>query len=110
MAYTPAASPCCGELGGIARLYVDPGAGARAPALLETATDTAVAHGLQPVLDVVGGNRPAIAPYERAGWQLAGTQPATWANPDGTMPALPCYVRPLPSAQGRTQAGGTEPG
>ena len=79
MAYASAASPCCGELGGIARLYVDPGARRRGPdpALLETATDTAVAHGLQPVLDVVAGNRPAIAPYERAGWQLAGTQPAT---------------------------------
>ena len=35
--------------------------------LLASATDSAVAHGLQPVLDVVVGSRPAIAVYEQAG-------------------------------------------
>ena len=101
-----------GELGGIARLYVDPSARRQglARALLETATDNALAHGLQPVLDVVADSHPAIALYERAGWQLAGTQTATWANADGTTPVLRCYVRPQPSAQSRTQAGGREPG
>jgi hypothetical protein len=27
------------------------------------------------------GSRPAVALYEQAGWQLAGTQPATWTDP-----------------------------
>jgi len=93
-----------GELGGIARLYADPAVRRRglARALLEAATGSAVAHGLRPVLDVVAGSRPAITLYERAGWQLAGIQPATWVNQDGTTPVLRCYVRPQPSAQGLT--------
>ena len=66
--------------------------------------------GLQPVLEVVADSHPAIALYERSGWQLAGTQPATWANPDGTTPVLRGYVRPGSSAHGRTQGGGREPG
>jgi len=99
-----------GELGGITRLYVDPGARRRglARALLEAATDSAAAHGLQPVLEVVADSLPAIALYERAGWQLAGTQPATWANPDGTTPVPRGYVRPRPSVHG--QPGGRPPG
>ena len=100
------------ELGGITRLYVDPEARrwGLARALLETAADAAVAQGLQPVLDVAADSRPAIALYERAGWQLAGTQLATWVNGDGITPTVRCYVRPQPSARGRTQAGGGEPG
>ena len=84
------------ELGGITRLYVDP-AGRRkglARALLDSATESAATHGLQPVLDVVAGSRPAIALYEQAGWRFVGTQPATWVDPDGTTPAIRCYVRP----------------
>lgn len=63
------------ELGGIARLYVDPGTRRKglARALLEAATSHARARGLQPVLDVVDGSQPAIALYERSGWELAGT-------------------------------------
>ena len=85
-----------GALGGIARLYVDPRVRRQglAQALLETATNCAVAHGLRPVLDVVADSRPAVALYEQAGWQLAGTQPATWKDPDGTTPVLRCYVWP----------------
>ena len=37
---------------------------------------------------------PAVALYERAGWHLAGTQPATWTDPDGTVPLIRCYVAP----------------
>ena len=101
-----------GELGGITRLYVDPSARRQglAQVLLETATDCALAHGLRPVLDVVADSRPAIALYERVGWQLAGTQTATWANADGTTPVVRCYLRPRRSAHGRTQGGGREPG
>ena len=40
----------------------------------------------------------------------AGTQLATWVNADGTTPVVRCYVRPQPSAQGRAEAGGREPG
>ena len=85
-------------LGGITRLYVDPAFRrlGLARALLEAAADSAVAHGLQPVLDVVADARPAIAPYEQAGWQLAGTQPATWVDPDGSTPTICCYVAPHP--------------
>jgi GNAT superfamily N-acetyltransferase len=99
-----------GELGGITRLYVDPSARRQglAQALLENATDCALAHGLQPVLGVVADSGPAIALYERVGWQLAGTQTATWANADGTTPVMRCYLRPQPSAQ--DQAGGRVPG
>jgi GNAT superfamily N-acetyltransferase len=88
-------------LGGIARLYVDPAFRHRgvARALLEAATDSAVAHHLRPVLDVVADARPAIALYEQAGWQLAGTQPATWVDPDGTTPTICCYVAPYPRSR-----------
>jgi len=48
------------------------------------------------LVGVVADSLPAIALYEQAGWQLAGTQPATWANPDGTTPILRGYVRPRP--------------
>ena len=93
------------QLGGIARLYVDPAFRRQglARALLEAAADNAADHGLRPVLDVMADARPAIALYEQAGWQLAGTQPATWTDPDGTTPTLSCYVRPYPDP-------GKEPG
>ncbi len=83
-------------LGGITRLYVDPRFQRLGLArdLLDTAAGAAVDHGLLPVLDVVDDSAPAIALYERAGWHLVGTQPATWADPDGTVPVIRCYVRP----------------
>jgi GNAT superfamily N-acetyltransferase len=95
------------QLGGIARLFVDPAATRQgvARALLEAATAEAWARGLQPVLDVVDDSRPAIALYERSGWKLAGTQTATWTTPAGVSPMLRYYVgpfagddRPLPQA------------
>lgn len=87
------------QLGGIARLYVDPAfrRNGLARALLDAAAGAAVACGLQPVLDVVSDARPAIALYERAGWHLAGTQPATWVDPDGTTPTLCGYVGVVPT-------------
>ena len=83
-------------LGGIVRLYVDPGFQrlGLARALLVTVTAAAVDHGLRPVLDVVDDSAPAIALYERAGWKLAGTQPATWTDPDGSIPLIRCYIGP----------------
>ncbi len=83
------------ELGGVARLYVDPAArrAGRARELLEAATGYAVAHGLQPVLDVVDDGLAAIALYEGAGWQLVGTELATWVTPAGVRPKVRWYVR-----------------
>jgi GNAT superfamily N-acetyltransferase len=83
-------------LGGIVRLYVDPHFQrlGLARALLDTAADAAAEHNLKPVLDVVDDSGPAIALYERAGWKLVGTQPATWTDPDGSVPVIRCYVRP----------------
>jgi GNAT superfamily N-acetyltransferase len=85
------------ELGLVARLYVDPAArrAGRARALLETATSYAVAHGLQPVLDVVDDSQAAIALYEGAGWQLAGKEMATWTTPAGIRPKVRWYVWPM---------------
>ncbi len=84
------------SLGGIIRLYVDPRFQrlGLARVLLDTAAAAAADHGLKPVLDVVDDSAPAIALYERAGWQLVGIQPATWTDPDGTVPVIRCYVRP----------------
>jgi GNAT superfamily N-acetyltransferase len=84
------------ELGGVARLFVDPAArrAGRARALLEAAVGYAVAHGLQPALDVVDDGRAAIALYEGSGWQLVGTQTATWVTPTGVRPTVRWYVRP----------------
>jgi GNAT superfamily N-acetyltransferase len=97
-------SPCllratgrdAGELGGIARLFVDPAARRKglARALLDAAAGHARTRGLQPVLDVVAGSEPAIALYERSGWELAGTETATWVTPAGSSPTLRCYIGP----------------
>jgi GNAT superfamily N-acetyltransferase len=97
-------SPCllratgrdAGELGGIARLFVDPAARRKglARALLDAAAGLARTRGLQPVLDVVAGSEPAIALYERSGWELAGTETATWVTPAGSSPTLRCYIGP----------------
>jgi len=97
-------SPCllratgrdAGELGGIARLFVDPAARRKglARALLDTAAGHARTRGLQPVLDVVAGSEPAIVLYERSGWELAGTETATWVTPAGSSPTLRCYIGP----------------
>jgi GNAT superfamily N-acetyltransferase len=85
------------EFGLVARLYVDPAARrvGRARALLETATSYAVAHGLQPVLDVVADSLAAVALYEGAGWQLVGTEIATWVTPAGIRPTVRWYVGPM---------------
>jgi len=84
------------QLGRIVRLYVDPAARRRglARGLLEAATAEAREHGLQPVLNVMADGHAAIALYERSGWKLAGTQPATWTTPDGIAPMMRYYVGP----------------
>jgi hypothetical protein len=42
----------------------------------------------------VAGSEPAIALYERSGWELAGTETATWVTPAGSSPTLRCYIGP----------------
>jgi [ribosomal protein S18]-alanine N-acetyltransferase len=84
------------ELGGVARLFVDPAArrAGHARELLETVTSHAVARGLQPVLDVVDDGLAAIALYESAGWQLVATEIATWTTPAGVRPKVRWYIGP----------------
>jgi ribosomal protein S18 acetylase RimI-like enzyme len=84
------------RLGRIVRLYVDPAARRQglARGLLEAATVEAREHGLRPVLNVMADGYAAIALYERSGWKLAGTQPATWTTPDGVSPMMRYYVGP----------------
>jgi ribosomal protein S18 acetylase RimI-like enzyme len=86
-----------GQLGGVTRLFVDPAArrAGHARELLETVSGHAVAHGLQPVLDVVDDSEAAIALYEGTGWQLVGTEIATWLTPDGIRPKVRWYVGPM---------------
>lgn len=86
-----------GQLGSIARLFVDPAVRRQglARALLEVATAQARDHGLQPVLNVMADGHAAIALYERSGWKLAGSQPATWTTPDGVAPMMRYYVGPF---------------
>ena len=60
------------QLGRIVRLFVDPAA--RRQGLAD--------------------GHAAIALYERTGWKLAGTQPATWTTPDGVSPMMRYYVGP----------------
>jgi GNAT superfamily N-acetyltransferase len=88
------------DLGGITRLYTDPAARRHGmgAALLDAATGCARELGLQPVLDVVDDAAGAIALYERAGWRLAGTQPAWWTDPDGSTPTVRCYLGPAATA------------
>ena len=85
------------DLGGITRLYTDPATRRHGMAreLLDVATGCARDLGLQPVLDVVDDATGAIALYERAGWRLAGTQPAWWTDPDGSTPTIRIYLGPV---------------
>jgi GNAT superfamily N-acetyltransferase len=84
------------ELGGIARLFVNPGSrrNGLARQLLAAAVGDARARGLQPVLDVVDDSEPAIALYERSGWILAGTQTAPRVTAAGISPRVRCYLGP----------------
>ncbi len=86
------------EFGLVARLFVDPAArrAGHARGLLETVTGYAAGQGLQPTLDVVDDSLAAIALYEGAGWQLVGTESATWVTPAGTTPTIRWYLAPWP--------------
>ena len=66
----------------VARLFVAPtrrraGTGAR---LLRTATAAAVSRGLTSILDVATHFRPAIALYEKLGWQRVGSVTVTFLD------------------------------
>jgi GNAT superfamily N-acetyltransferase len=97
-----AAGRVAGELAEIIRLFVDPavrGTGLGRE-LLAVASALAVASGLRPVLEVVDDAGPAIALYERSGWQLIGTGTATWTTLDGAHPGLRYYLSPEPHPAG----------
>ena len=61
-------------------------------ALLDHAADQCRQRGLTPVLDVVDGTGPAIALYERAGWQRLGT--VRFPLPDGSELSEHVYAQP----------------
>lgn len=76
----------------VSRLFVRPearGAGLGA-ALLNKALEEARARELQPVLDVVASDAPAVALYERLGWQFLATVDQQW-GPKQTI-TLRCYA------------------
>lgn len=79
-------------VGLVSRLFVPPAARRRgiAGALLDLASDEALARGLRPALNVVVEGLAAIALYERAGWTWVATGPAGWTRCGGR-PAIVHY-------------------
>ncbi|MFF8288238.1 GNAT family N-acetyltransferase [Streptomyces sp. NPDC016309] len=78
----------------VGRLFVDPaargrGLGAR---LVERAVREARERGAHPVLDVLPGDRAAIALYERLGWRRIGTGEQEWGP--GRKVTVHCYAAP----------------
>jgi GNAT superfamily N-acetyltransferase len=66
----------------VARLLVSPRHRRRGigRALLEAASDAALARRLRPVLDVVRDHEAAVAFYERSGWVRAGEVTVRWGD------------------------------
>jgi GNAT superfamily N-acetyltransferase len=100
-AWTAGTGLSADKLAAIARMYVRPAARRRGIALglLTTATSEAHRQGLQPVLDVLQVDRGAIALYEKAGWQRAGTVTFTSPRTGELLPAF-VYAGPPPPAAG----------
>ena len=87
------------RLGAVSRLLVSPAVrGERVGrALLETATQAAIARDLWPILDVDVDLAAAIALYERCGWVRAGQ--VTLRFSDGTGLTEWVYLGPPPAAR-----------
>ncbi|WP_221089455.1 GNAT family N-acetyltransferase [Deinococcus aquaedulcis] len=80
----------------VKRLFVAPraqGQGA-ARALLAHAADQARQAGARAVLQVNERSAPAIALYDREGWQRLGTARGSWQEADGTVPTVLVYAAP----------------
>jgi ribosomal-protein-alanine N-acetyltransferase len=63
--------------------------------LFEPLLSTAKELGLRPALDVLADAGPAIALYERLGWQRIGTEQALWRNQAGVHPVVHHYLCPV---------------
>ncbi|SDX83480.1 Acetyltransferase (GNAT) family protein [Modestobacter sp. DSM 44400] len=87
------------QLAAVTRLFVDPAeqrsGGARA--LLAPATAASAELDRRLVLDVVADAGPALALYQRLGWEQVGTRTASWTTPDGRRPELRLFTFPAAS-------------
>ncbi|WP_441246276.1 GNAT family N-acetyltransferase [Kitasatospora sp. McL0602] len=83
-------------LAAVARLFVGVAARGRGVAglLLARAAAEAAGRGLRPVLEVETRATAAVALYERAGWQLVGTEVADWRRLDGSAAHVHTYLGP----------------
>jgi ribosomal protein S18 acetylase RimI-like enzyme len=84
------------QLASLTRLFVAPTARGHTlgAALLDTVHRYATTRGLQLMLDVVDGDGPAIALYDRLGWQVVDRRTADWTTPDGRRLPVLVYVAP----------------
>lgn len=80
----------------VSRLFVSPTARGRGLAASLVRAVTVYAHrtGLQPMLDVVDDGGPAVALYEREGWDLVHERAADWTTPEGHLPPVRVYTAP----------------
>lgn len=84
------------RLSAVSRLFVAPDARGRGigAALLAAGSAYASARGLRLMLDVVDDGGPAVALYERSGWQLVDRRLADWTTPEGDRPPIRIYLAP----------------
>ncbi|MGZ4508726.1 MAG: N-acetyltransferase family protein [Blastococcus sp.] len=84
------------RLATVSRLFVAPECrGHRlGAALLAASSAYAAEEDLQLMLDVVDDGSPAVALYERLGWQLVDRRTADWTTPDGRRLPVLIYIAP----------------
>ncbi len=88
-------APRAVHVASVSRLFVSPNARRRGLGgrLLEHAKEWASTRRLNLILEVADGERsPAIALYERSGWQRIDTVQADWRAPDGGVVTLHRYA------------------
>ena len=90
------------RLAAVSRLFVAPSSrGHHVGAdLLAALSGFASEKNLQLMLDVVDDESPAVALYERLGWQLVDRRRADWATPDGRRLPLRVYLAPSATCHG----------
>jgi GNAT superfamily N-acetyltransferase len=84
------------EVAEVKRLFVVPVARRRrvGATLLDTASTSARALGLLPVLEVLGRDAAALALYERLGWRRLGQRSAIWDEHHGEELDIQVYASP----------------
>jgi GNAT superfamily N-acetyltransferase len=84
------------NLASVSRLFVDATARGRhlGASLLAELSSWTSARGLRLMLDVVEDGAPAIALYERLGWQLVDRRPDAFLTPTGDRLPLRIYLAP----------------